>query len=101
MHNAVLTDWIKARTQEAELVLSVCTGALLLAKAGLLDGLGPPRTTELLTVGLLQPRQARRWHIRGCDCPSHGSEEADRRAGDVARKGKIGNLALVLIGPPG
>jgi transcriptional regulator GlxA family with amidase domain len=39
MHNAVLTDWIKARSQEAELVLSVCTGALLLAKAGLLDGL--------------------------------------------------------------
>jgi transcriptional regulator GlxA family with amidase domain len=39
MHNAVLTDWIKLRSQEAELVLSVCTGALLLAKAGLLDGL--------------------------------------------------------------
>jgi transcriptional regulator GlxA family with amidase domain len=39
MHNAVLTDWIKARSQEAELVLSVCAGALLLAKAGLLDGL--------------------------------------------------------------
>src|SRR5262249_40406550 len=39
MHNAVLTDWIKARSQGAELVLSVCTGALLLAKAGLLDGL--------------------------------------------------------------
>ena len=39
MNNAVLTDWIKARSQEAELVLSVCTGALLLARAGLLDGL--------------------------------------------------------------
>ena len=39
MHNAVLTDWIKARSKEAELVLSVCTGALLLAMAGLLDGL--------------------------------------------------------------
>jgi hypothetical protein len=38
MHNAVLTDWIKARSQEAELVLSVCTGALFLAKAGQLDG---------------------------------------------------------------
>ena len=32
-------DWIKARAQAAELVLSVCTGALLLAKIGLLDGL--------------------------------------------------------------
>ena len=39
MHNAVLTGWIKARSHELELVLSVCTGALLLAKAGLLEGL--------------------------------------------------------------
>ena len=39
MRNAVLTGWIKARSQEAELVMSVCTGALLLAKVGLLDGL--------------------------------------------------------------
>ena len=39
MHNLALIDWIKARSQEAELVLSVCTGALLLARAGLLDGL--------------------------------------------------------------
>ena len=39
MHNSGLIDWIKQRSQEAELVVSVCTGALLLAKAGLLDGL--------------------------------------------------------------
>jgi transcriptional regulator GlxA family with amidase domain len=39
MHNAVLIDWIKDRAQHAELVLSVCTGALLLARAGLLEGL--------------------------------------------------------------
>jgi putative intracellular protease/amidase/ribosome-associated toxin RatA of RatAB toxin-antitoxin module len=39
MHNPALTGWIKARSQEAELLPSVCTGALLLAKAGLLDGL--------------------------------------------------------------
>jgi transcriptional regulator GlxA family with amidase domain len=39
MHNDMMTDWIKARSQQAELVLSVCTGALLLARAGLLDGL--------------------------------------------------------------
>src|SRR5262249_36728685 len=37
MHKAVLISWIKARSREAELVLSVCTGALLLAEAGLLD----------------------------------------------------------------
>jgi Transcriptional regulator containing an amidase domain and an AraC-type DNA-binding HTH domain len=39
MHNQVLTDWIRQCADEAELLLSVCTGALLLAKAGVLDGL--------------------------------------------------------------
>lgn len=39
MHNPALIDWIKQVSSKAELVLSVCTGALLLAKAGLLDGL--------------------------------------------------------------
>jgi transcriptional regulator GlxA family with amidase domain len=39
MHNGEVVDWIRAKAQTAELVLSVCTGAVLLAKAGLLDGL--------------------------------------------------------------
>jgi transcriptional regulator GlxA family with amidase domain len=39
MHNSALIDWIRQAATKAELVLSVCTGALLLAKAGLLDGL--------------------------------------------------------------
>ncbi|HEX6184860.1 MAG TPA: DJ-1/PfpI family protein [Pyrinomonadaceae bacterium] len=39
MHNEVLTDWIRQRAEGVELLLSVCTGALLLAKAGLLEGL--------------------------------------------------------------
>jgi len=39
MHNAALVEWIKQIAEQAELVLSVCTGSLLLAKAGLLDGL--------------------------------------------------------------
>jgi len=36
--HAVVTRWIAARAADAELVLSVCTGAALLARAGLLDG---------------------------------------------------------------
>lgn len=37
--NSTLVGWIKTVAKNAELVLSVCTGSLLLAKAGLLDGL--------------------------------------------------------------
>jgi transcriptional regulator GlxA family with amidase domain len=39
MHNTALLDWIRHIARDAELVLSVCTGALLLAKAQLLEGL--------------------------------------------------------------
>jgi transcriptional regulator GlxA family with amidase domain len=39
MDNPVLREWIEDHAKEAELTLSVCTGALLLAKAGLLEGL--------------------------------------------------------------
>ena len=39
MHNPVLVDWVRDVASRTELVLSVCTGALVLAKAGLLDGL--------------------------------------------------------------
>ncbi|WP_366854231.1 DJ-1/PfpI family protein [Microcoleus sp. PH2017_22_RUC_O_B] len=37
--NSAVINWIKDCSQTAELVLSVCTGSLLLAKAGLLGGL--------------------------------------------------------------
>lgn len=36
--NAPLLGWLRARARDAELVMSVCTGSALLAKAGLLDG---------------------------------------------------------------
>jgi transcriptional regulator GlxA family with amidase domain len=39
MHNPVVLDWIRRCSGSAELVLSVCTGALLLATSGLLEGL--------------------------------------------------------------
>src|SRR5262245_35983856 len=39
MNNPAILEWIKAKAASAELVLSVCTGALLLAKTGLLEGL--------------------------------------------------------------
>ncbi|MEB3277443.1 MAG: DJ-1/PfpI family protein [Lyngbya sp.] len=39
MKNSNILNWVKTCSQDAELVLSVCTGALILAKVGLLDGL--------------------------------------------------------------
>ncbi|WP_229365798.1 DJ-1/PfpI family protein [Fibrisoma montanum] len=38
LNNKPLIDWIKRCSEQAEVMLSVCTGAGLLAKAGLLDG---------------------------------------------------------------
>jgi transcriptional regulator GlxA family with amidase domain len=52
MNNPALIDWIRERSLIAELILSVCTGALLLAKAGLLDGL--EATTHWGAVDLLR-----------------------------------------------
>lgn len=52
MHNQTLIDWIKECSKQAELTLSVCTGALLLAKAGLLEHLAA--TTHHLAIDLLQ-----------------------------------------------
>jgi transcriptional regulator GlxA family with amidase domain len=51
MNRPEITDWIRERATSAELVLSVCTGALLLAKAGLLDGL--EATTHFGALDLL------------------------------------------------
>ena len=52
MHNPVMLEWIKQQNANVELVLSVCTGALILAKAGLLHGL--EATTHFLAVDSLR-----------------------------------------------
>ena len=39
MDNQGMLDWLRCNAESAELILSVCSGALVLAKAGLLDGL--------------------------------------------------------------
>jgi transcriptional regulator GlxA family with amidase domain len=38
LHNQLLVDWIAARGRQVETLTSVCTGAMLLGRAGLLDG---------------------------------------------------------------
>jgi len=49
--NPAVVNWIRRQAAGAELVLSVCTGSLLLAKAGLLDGLSA--TTHYLALDSL------------------------------------------------
>ncbi len=39
LRNPVVLEWIQTRSRKTELTVSVCTGALVLAKFGLLDGL--------------------------------------------------------------
>jgi len=52
MHNQTLIDWIREAAGKAEMTLSVCTGSLLLAKAGLLDGASA--TTHWAALDLLR-----------------------------------------------
>jgi transcriptional regulator GlxA family with amidase domain len=52
MNDPEVTDWIAKSARLAEVVLSVCTGALLLANAGLLDGLSA--TTHHGALDLLE-----------------------------------------------
>src|SRR5262249_54693916 len=40
--------WIQERSKQAEIVMSVCNGALILAKTGLLDGLSATTTAGLI-----------------------------------------------------
>ncbi|WP_139993786.1 GNAT family N-acetyltransferase [Paenibacillus paridis] len=52
MNNEAITAWIQKMAASAEHVLSVCTGALLLAKANVLDGL--QITTNRRAIDLLR-----------------------------------------------
>jgi transcriptional regulator GlxA family with amidase domain len=52
MDNTIILTWIKDCAQKAELILSVCTGSLVLAKAGLLEGL--KATTHHLALTTLK-----------------------------------------------
>jgi transcriptional regulator GlxA family with amidase domain len=52
MNNPVLIEWLQRQATRAELMTSVCTGALVLARAGLLDGL--EATTHHSSYDLLE-----------------------------------------------
>ncbi|MDQ5978455.1 MAG: hypothetical protein QG602_1429 [Verrucomicrobiota bacterium] len=52
LSQAGVLDWIRRKSAKAEIVASVCTGSLLLAKSGLLAGL--PATTHFQCFDLLR-----------------------------------------------
>jgi len=52
LDNQAVLDWIKEKAGEMEHLLSVCTGALLLGKLGLLDGLDC--TTHFMALDFLR-----------------------------------------------
>lgn len=52
MREAKILDWVARQADKAEVVASVCTGALILGKLGLLDGLAA--TTHAGAIGELR-----------------------------------------------
>ncbi|HVG35505.1 MAG TPA: DJ-1/PfpI family protein [Pyrinomonadaceae bacterium] len=46
--NPAAIKWVQEKARDAEVVLSVCNGAFILAKAGLLDGLEATTTSNLI-----------------------------------------------------
>lgn len=49
--NPAVLDWLREQAQKVEILMSVCTGALVLARAGLLEN--KPATTHHESFGLL------------------------------------------------
>ena len=52
MNNPIVLKWIQEQSAHAKLTLSVCTGSLILAKAGLLEG--KAATTHFKTIDALR-----------------------------------------------
>jgi transcriptional regulator GlxA family with amidase domain len=63
-------EWLRGRAEQAEIVMSVCTGALVLARAGLLDGLRV--TTHYEALDLLQTLAPRAIVDRGARFHDNG-----------------------------
>src|SRR5262249_13770383 len=57
--NKTLLDWLRQRAAKAEIVMSVCTGSALLAKAGLLDGRWATSNKQFFSLAVSQGPKVR------------------------------------------
>lgn len=62
LSNTKLHDWLRQRADEAELVMSVCSGSAILAKAGLLDGKKATCNKQYYRM-LTQPHKSVDWVV--------------------------------------
>ena len=68
MKNPAMLEWVRRANSEAELVLSVCTGSLILGAAGLLDGLdGTTHFAAYDELAAVSPRCRVRRDLRSVD----------------------------------
>ena len=63
MHDPAIVEWVRCQHERTELTTSVCTGALILGVAGLLDGLRS--TTHYRAYDLLGETAPRTTVVRG------------------------------------
>jgi len=68
MNNSRVVEWLQIAARNAELVLSVCSGARILAKSGLLDGLEATTHHEVIEhLRELAPHTTVRENVRFVD----------------------------------
>jgi len=77
LNQPALLEWLRIKSRTAEIVASICTGSLLLAKAGLLDGLHATThhqsidlLRQLAPAAIVDPSQ--RFHDNGKFCTAAG-----------------------------
>lgn len=70
IHNDKVIDWIKEQEQQVEIIASVCTGALLLAEAGILEN--KRATTHWMDLDRLEKDYPATTVLRNCKYVDEG-----------------------------